>query len=168
MANEQNVGNKSDVVIVGCKLPTGYLAELIPPPREAREGSVTRPAPAGVRIKFNGANTVPSDSLIVVNPRVLGYGRTAVPREFWEKWLAANKDREIVKNGFIFAESREADFRAHVKEGLPEKTGLEGLTPEGNDARMKKIQIPGHPETKIETDAEHLKRLQDQVDRAAA
>src|SRR6185437_3034315 len=123
MANEQSVGNKNDVVIVGCKLPTGYWAEIMPPPREAPIGSVMRPGPAGQRIKLNGANTVPTDNLIVVNPRVLGYGRTVVPREFWEKWLAANKDREVVKNGFIFAEAKEADFRAHLKEGLPEKTG---------------------------------------------
>ena len=161
------IGNKNDCVIVGCKLATGFWLELIP----KSDPNDWRPAPAGPRIKLNGANSVPSDSLIQVNARVFQYGRTVVPREFWERWLAANKERDYVKGGFIFAEDKKADFNAHAREALPEKTGIEGLSPEGNDERMKKdadINVPGHPETKVETDQEHLKRLREQLDRVDA
>lgn len=155
MANEQNAGNKNDVVMVGCKLPNGYIMELIP----KHDG--WNPPPTGPRVTLNGANTLPSDNgLIKVNPRVLGYGRTMVNRSFWDQWLAANKDREVVVKGFIFAETKADDFRAHAKEKLPEKTGLEGLSPDGTDERIRKVQIPGHAETKVETDAEHLQKLQ--------
>jgi hypothetical protein len=162
MANEQIAGNKNDTVIVGCKLANGYIMELIPKPNDG-----WNPPPAGPRVTLKGANSVPSDSPIHVNPRILGYGRTIVSREFWDRWLAANKDREVVANGFIFAEAKEADFKARAREGLPEKTGLEGLSPDGKDDRLRKIQVPGHPETAVETDAQHLKRLQDSIDRAA-
>ena len=171
MANEQNIVNRSaDTVVVGCKLPHGYIMELTPKPNESFQAP-----PAGPRVTLNGANSVPSDSPVHVNPRILGYGRTIVSRQFWEKWLSLTKERnggndiEVVAKGFIFAEPKEADFRSHARDGLSEKTGLEGLNPIAKDEpRLKTIARNGHPETMIETDAAHLKRLQDSIDRASA
>jgi hypothetical protein len=167
MANEQI----SNSVIVGCKLPHGLVAEIMPPPREAPDGQVRSPAPAGQKIIFKGANSAASTaalggSMIRVNPRVLNYGRTAVPREFWERWSKQDVAKSFIDKGFIFAEVKEADFKAQAKEQLPEKTGLEGLSPEGNDERMKAIRIPGQPETVIEPDKEHLARLQRELTEA--
>jgi hypothetical protein len=179
MANEQNSASRnsandqaarsSDTIIVGCKLPHGYIMEMIPKPNENFQAP-----PAGERIRLNGANSVPSDSPIHVNPRILGYGRTTVSRHFWESWLAMTKERnggrdiEVVAKGFIFAEPKEADFRAHARDGLPEATGLEGLNPIAkNEPRLKTLAKNGHPETMIEGDAEHLKRLQNSLDRVA-
>lgn len=169
MANEQqNIGNRNDVVIVGNKLPHGIWAELMPPPREAPDGQVRSPPPTGKRMLLNGANTASATgtlggTLVRVNPRVLNYGCTAVSREFWERWSKQEVAQQFIGKGLIFAETKETDFKAQVREKLPEKTGLEGLSPEGNDERMKKIQIPGQPETKIETDAQHLRRLQTEI-----
>jgi hypothetical protein len=170
MANEQM--SKNDVVMVGVKLPHGLWAELTPPPREAPDGQVRSPAPAGQRILLKGANSAATTAalggnLIRVNPRVLGYGRTAVPREFWEKWSKQDVAKSFIDKGFIFAEAKEPDFKAHAREKLPEKTGLEGLNPEGSDDRMKAIRIPGQPETVIEPDKEHLRRLQNELSDAA-
>lgn len=169
MANE-NAGNKNDTVIVGCKLPTGFLAELIPTPDNTPNN--WNPKPAGARIHFAGANQAAETahvggSLIRVNPRVLTHGRTRVNRSFWDKWRQTPEAKALIEKGFIFAEESLDDFRSHAKETLPEKTGLEGLSPEGNDERIRKVQLPGQPETKIETDAEHLKRLRASMDQAA-
>jgi hypothetical protein len=171
MANE-NIGNKNDVVIVGVKLPHGIWAELMPAPREAPDGQVRSPAPAGQKILLKGANSAASTAalggtLIRVNPRVLNYGRTAVPREFWERWSKQEVAKGFIDKGFIFAEAREPDFKAQAREKLPEKTGLEGLSPEGNDERMSTVRIPGQPETVIEADKDHLKRLQKELTEAA-
>jgi hypothetical protein len=171
MANEQQ-SNKNDIVIVGCKMPHGLLAELNAPPREAPDGQVRSPPPAGPRMQFNGANTAArtaalGGTMIRVNPRVLNYGRTAVSREFWEKWSKQEVAKSFIDKGFIFAETKEPDFKAHARETLAEKTGLEGLSPDGNDDRMKKIRIPGQPETVIEPDKEHLARLQRELTEAA-
>ena len=172
MANEQSTGNKNDVVIVGCKLPNGIWAEIMPPPREAPDGQVRSPPPKGQRIELKGANSAASTAalggtMIRVNPRVLGYGRTAVPREFWERWSKQETAKALIDKGFVFAEAREPDFKAHARENLPEKTGLEGLSPEGNDERMQTVRIPGQPETVIEPDREHLRRLQREITEAA-
>jgi hypothetical protein len=172
MANEQNLGNKNDSVMVGCKLPHGIWAELMPPPREAPDGQVRGPPPGGTRVQLKGANSAASTAalggtLIRVNPRVLNYGRTPVSREFWERWSKQEVAKGFIEKGFIFAETKEVDFRAQAKEKLPEKTGLEGLSPDGKDERMKTIRIPGQPETVVEGDAEHLKRLQKELGEAA-
>jgi hypothetical protein len=147
----------TDFVWVGCKLPHGLWLEHIPVPNsDARNWN---PGPKGPRVRLNGANKAQTNQLLLVTPRVHDYGRTQVDRSFWERWLAANKDMDAVKKGFIFAEEKKDDFKAHRNECLPEKTGLEGLTPDGDDERIKKIEVPGLTETKVETDKEHLARL---------
>ena len=164
MANDSNMSNKNDTVIVGCKLPHGYIMEIIPKPNESWQ-----PPPAGPRMSLNGANTVASDSPVYVNPRIFGYGRTVIPREFWDRWFAQNKDREVVAKGFIFAEAKEPDFRAHARDGLSEQTGLEGLNPNSkDDPRLRKLSKGGGRETVIETDEQHLRKLQQSMDRVGA
>jgi hypothetical protein len=154
---DKNQTSGAEIVVVGCKLPSGLFLELIP----HNEG--WNPPPTGPRVRLNGSNSV--DRTIHVNPRILTYGRTTVNKSFWDQWLAANKESEIVKKGFVFAEEKVVDFRAHAKEMLPERTGLEGLNPEGKDERLKNIQLPGHPETVVETDQDQLKRLQENLAR---
>jgi len=172
MANEQqNVGSRNDIVIVGNKLPNGLWAEIMPKPREAPDGQVRSPPPAGKKMLLQGANSAATTAalggtLIRVNPRVLNYGRTAVPREFWEQWSKQEVAQSFIGKGFIFAEAKEPDFKAHARENLPEKTGLEGLSPDGKDERMKAIRIPGQPETVVEPDKEHLNRLQKELEAA--
>jgi hypothetical protein len=166
--------NGTDHVLVGCKLPHGLWLEIInvqpnPPPGLPPN---MNPLPAGPRIKLNGANSVQQQGLITrVQPLVLEYGKTVVPREHWERWLAWNKDRDFIKNGSVFVIENARDqrsFNAQAAEKLPEKTGFEGLSPDGKDERMKKIAIPGQPETRIETDAAQVERLQRELRSAAA
>lgn len=165
MASEQLSNN---AVMVGVKLPHGIWAELTPSPREAPDGQVRSPPPAGQRILLKGANSAANTAalggtMIRVNPRVLNYGRTAVPRDFWDRWSKQEVAKSFIDKGYIFAETKEQEFKAHARQNLSEKTGLEGLSPEGNDERMKAIRIPGQPETVIEPDKDHLRRLQNEL-----
>lgn len=161
MANEQ--ARTQDFVTVGCKLSHGLLAELIPIPENSQHN--WNPKPAGQRVKFNGMNSVPQENGIVrLNPRINEFGRTVgVPRSFWDQWSKQLAAKALIDKGFVFIAANEQDFKAQAREKLPEKTGLEGLNPEGKDERIRKIQLVGHPETRVETDAEHLKKLQDAV-----
>jgi hypothetical protein len=165
MANEQIAGNKNDAVIVACKLPTGYVMELIPIPDNSPHN--WNPKPAGPRVTLKGANSLPRESLVRVNPRVLEHAKTHVSREFWEQWSKQDTAKALIDKGLIFVVNKESDFKAQAREKLPEKTGLEGLNPEGNDERMRKVQLPGQPETKVETDQEHLNRIRRSMDQAA-
>lgn len=172
MANESRdtrPSNGSDHVLVGCKLPWGLWLEHINVPPNPGPGLPPNmnPLPAGQRIKLNGANSVRLTAPTTrVQPLVLEYGKTIVPREFWEKWLAWNKDAPYVKNGAVFVIENAKDqksFNAAAAERLPEKTGFEGLSPDGKDDRLKKIKVPGHQETEIETDAKQVARLQNEL-----
>lgn len=54
---------------------------------------------------------------------------TGIPKDFWERWVAANGDSDIVQGGFVFAFEREADLRARAKDGADLETGLEPIRP---------------------------------------
>lgn len=162
MANEQG-REKSDFVTVGCKLTHGLRAEIIPVPENTQHN--WNPKPAGPRVKFNGANSVAHENgLVRVNPRINEFGKTVgVPRAFWDQWAKQDAAKALIAKGLVFIVSNEPDFKAQAQEKLAEKTGLEGLNPEGKDERIRKLQVPGKSETQVETDEEHLKKLRDSL-----
>lgn len=91
-------------VTVGCKLPHGLIIEV-----------------GNVAVTLKGKN---SSNVIG------GYGLTEdVDRDFFEKWLAANKDSAAVKNNLIFAQERATNARAEAKEKAKVKNGFEGIDP---------------------------------------
>lgn len=167
MANERN----TDHVTIGCKLPSGVYLELIDVPPNPAPGLPPNmnPRPPGQRIKLNGANSVQQHGVLNrVQPLVLEYGTTIVPKEFWDKWAAHNKDLAFMKNGQVFVvQGTDArSFNAQAREKLPEKTGFEGIAPNGDDPRLKQIARE-HPGVKIETDKEQITRLQKGMEQAA-
>lgn len=170
MANEQQSANRptgTATVTIGCKLPHGIFLEHI----QKRDG--WNPAPAGPRVRLNGANSVQLNTLIKVQPRVHEFGKTIIDKSYWDKWLADHSDDAHVASGRIFVVDPKTNeganarnFGAQAREKLPEKTGLEGLNPEGKDERLDKIAIPGQAETFVETDMQHLKKLQSNLEAA--
>lgn len=94
----------SKTVVVGCKLPNGLIIEL-----------------NGKQAKINGKNT---------SKIIGGHGITEnVDAELFNAWLKVNVNREIVKNGFIFAHESKEDTKANAKEKAKTKTGLEPINP---------------------------------------
>lgn len=170
MANEQlsasaNRPTGTATVVIGCKLPHGLYLEHV----QKRDG--WNPAPAGPRVKLNGANSVQTNSLVKVQPRIHQFGKTIIDKSFWDKWLADHESDDHIKMGRIFVidpkggeSGMQRSFDAQHNEKLGVKTGLEGLNPEGKDERLDKIQIPGQPETKVESDLEHLGKLKRSLD----
>ena len=75
-----------ETVIVGCKLPNGIIMQV---------GEATH--------VINGFN---HSSVIG------GHGITDnVPKDLWDAWLKENKDRDLCKNGFIFAHGDKASTK---------------------------------------------------------
>ena len=52
---------------------------------------------------------------------------TMVDADFWEAWVAANKDFPAMKSGAIFTVESVADADVKAKELEKEKIGFEGL-----------------------------------------
>lgn len=93
------------VVTVCLKLPNGLKAQV--------ENKV---------ITFNGWN-----SNLILGAE---YGITEdVPKDFWETWLKENQWQKLVKNGLIFAQEKQKDLKAQIKDTASLKSGAEQLDP---------------------------------------
>lgn len=100
--------SNQNTVVIGCKLPNGFVMQV---------GEVAR--------VIKGFN-----SSVVIG----GHGVTeGVPAELWGAWLKENKDRDLVKNGFVFARANSKDVKAEAKEKTREKSGTEPMKPPKND-----------------------------------
>jgi hypothetical protein len=163
------------VVRVACKLPHGLYLELRdpPPPVDPLKPFLSvewnYPRPPRVNIKLNGANTARNqwnNGITRVMPPRYDFGITEIPEDVWIEWEKKWHDHPFIKGGFIFAMPRLKDVIAEAKVRAPEKTGLEPLSPDiKDDPRFRHIGLPGQPETHVETDLQHLQKLQRQNDR---
>lgn len=157
-----DVTKSADMVQVGCKLPHGLIMEVPEPgtmegidPVSGRVIKVQgrKPSPVGERYILKGANSMRrSDKAQGQFP----YAITAIPKEFWERWLARYKDAPFVKNGFVFMEPSLKDAQASAKEKLKEATGMEAMAQEKDPRIKNRTRVPDAQE--VETDQDALQR----------
>jgi hypothetical protein len=95
-------------VVIGCKLPNGFFMQV---------------GEASHVIKGYNSSSV-----------IGGHGITEdVPADLWGAWLKENKDRDLVKNGFVFAHSNKNAVKAEASEKTKAKSGTEPLERPKND-----------------------------------
>jgi hypothetical protein len=104
------------IVKVICKLPHGLIIEH---PK------------TGAKVTLNGKNKDVAISPVIPILFQEMYGSTDVDADFWEAWLAENKDFAPIKNNAIFASKDSVTAKAKVKELAKEKTGFEGMPQNG-------------------------------------
>lgn len=151
--------NKSEYVLVGCKIPNGLKLRLFRP-METYEpviggGSrkVTKWTPTGVQYELHGSRVAPGK---MPNYLIsLGAAYTRLPREFWDKWVAQNKECALLRNNVLWAvddDNRSARDAARDAEKI--RSGLGPLVM-GDDVRLK---APGKVE-KAGGEKENLNEL---------
>lgn len=126
-------------VIVGCRLPFGYVLQTYVMREEdermtgggVRRVAVARKTGHTFRLNGNRVRIGQTADWIIANGAGLTRG---IPEEVWQAWLNDHKDEPIVKNGVIFAHSRENEVRAMAKDFRQQPTGLEPYNPT-NDPR---------------------------------
>ena len=96
---------------VASRLPFGFTLEH---PQDAEKQVII----AGIPRESSGRIMVP-------------YGETEVDKDFWESWVAANKNFPAYKNGVIFARGSSKDLGSMAKdfEGKDALTKLEPSEP---------------------------------------
>jgi len=68
-----------------------------------------------------------------------GYALTpGIPKAFWEKWLAQNKDLDAVKKRFLFAADKIDPIEGEAKDRLTENSGLEPVNPTSLPAEFRR------------------------------
>ncbi len=105
-----------DVVVVGCKLPSGLRIQL-----RDNDGKVHE-------VKLNGSAAPVAPTLARPMPahRISStFGMTTVDKEMWEAWVAEHKSYPPLVKGFIFAAPRSDSADSKARERQAEKTGLE-------------------------------------------
>lgn len=112
-----------EMIHIGCKLPHGFIMELI------EAGPMLMPTLVpGKRVTISGANSL-KVHLSSPNPGEHRYAVTMVEEEFALKWFEANKTLPFVKNGQVFVEKKEGEARAHARANETVKTGIEPIDP---------------------------------------
>lgn len=104
---------KQKTVTVGCKLPNGLIIEV-----------------GGQSVELNGANA---------SNIIGGHGITYdVDADLFNAWMEAHQDRDMVKNGFVFAHDKAADTKAEAAEKANNATGLEAVDPNAPNGGVTK------------------------------
>ncbi|CDH26400.1 hypothetical protein [Xenorhabdus bovienii] len=93
-------------VIIACKLANGLYLDV-----------------GEQRVAVNGF----ARNVIDENGFGLTYG---VDAELWKTWLTENGERDLVKNGLIFAHDQESSTKAEAKEKQKIKSGTERIQPD--------------------------------------
>jgi hypothetical protein len=161
-ATQASRANSTRLIHVACKLPWGITLEIFEDtPLQATPGVsplAFKPPATKAKVTLRGANSVRNDfTLRALSQEFYPYGVTQVPADFWDQWIARNRDLAFVRNGFVFALDRERELVAEAKQRESERTGLEPLKPLcEEDPRMG---VSRNSETRVHTDREHLTKL---------
>lgn len=134
MAERVQIAKSAAMVTVACKLPNGLWLQLYDmvdgremTPQGPNTVKVARKR--GEPIKLNGCALKFGQTSEVPMPG--GYALTQVPADFWERWLAANEDADIVQNRLVFAHDSADKAASQARDQLKEKvkSGLEPIDP---------------------------------------
>lgn len=98
--------------------------------------TVSRATPMGGTVKLNGAARFVGRDM----PHEIRHGAGltfGVDADFFAKWMADNKESEIVKNGLVFAQTKANEIEAQARDHRKQATGLEPLDPRNLPAEFK-------------------------------
>ena len=101
------------IVVVGCKLPHGITIE--------------HPMDPAKTVELKGKNK----ALIVG----ADYATTEVDADFFEQWVAVNKEFPAVKSGAIFVAKSAAEAAAMAVDFKDRKTGFEAMDPKSHGVK---------------------------------
>lgn len=148
------VSTAAETVTVGCKLPNGlelHLDEMVDYRIPMNGGYVTekrsRRLPDTYTLNGRAIDLAKIAATGSVPHLIVGgYGITnGIPRDFWERWLAANKDSDIVREKIVFAMADEGRAQGFALEHAGVRTGMEPIDPDApgrTSPEFRKIQ-PG-------------------------
>ena len=148
-------GGTGQTVSVACKVPMGLVLRVhgtMEVSEQTTNGPrLTKVFPVLKEYTVKGPSH-PVNRLAKA-PIAGGYAITrGIPKDFWDKWLADNRESPLVVNHQIFAADTPTYVAGQAKEMREIRSGMEPMNPNGKDSRIPK---PTRPEAgKIENDAD--------------
>lgn len=117
--------NSGARVVVGCKIPAGFILEL------GKHGDENY-----VRIQLRGSNSARTAGGKIVQlvgleqtQNINGFGLTEVNEAHWQAWVKANKNLTPLKRGYIFALPTLEDATACAIDHSEMRNKLEQIDP---------------------------------------
>lgn len=150
-ANTTPVGDSSPSksgakVTVACKIPAGLelrTGKFVTRTVQAHNGTVQERiwVPDGRTVRLLG-NRRPFGVSVPGITGETGFGLTHnIDKDFWDAWLAENKDSDYVKNGFVFAVANKADAASKARELADTFDGLGPLNPETRREKGREVPV---------------------------
>ena len=127
------------LVTVGCKLPQGLIIEM---GYEAVPGGIKKSADYKA-VTLNGANqhSVLLGSLRTPSPADLRPGITNnVDEAFFDAWVEAHKDTNLVKNKLVFKAKNAGEATAQAADLTKKKIGMEAVDPSKHPSVVKRTE----------------------------
>jgi hypothetical protein len=140
-----NTNESGAKVTVACKMPHGLILRLfkMEEHREPIIGKVSQAKQYGPVFTIKGwydSARAAFGTEVPIPSQVGGYALTHnIPKEFWDKWYAQNKDSDIVRNKLIFASSKADTIEAMKKENKAVKSGLEPIDPKAPPRDVRRV-----------------------------
>ena len=137
----------ASTVVVGCKLPHGLVLRLqVQHTQKVNIGGAVHEEHLWVfdtsadaeQHTLKGfarpAAQVPSAKIVgahhaIDGGTIGGYAITYVPKDFWDKWAAQNKDFPPLRNGTILAWEKQDTVEGNARERIDIMSGFEPLNP---------------------------------------
>ena len=134
-------------VVVGCKLPHGLVLRLqVEHVQKVNIGGAvydeklsvfdsSEDAEVHILKGFARHSAQVPDAKIVGAHRATdggtigGYAISYVPKDFWDKWAAQNRDFPPLRNGTIIAWEKQDTVEGHAKERIDVMSGFEPINP---------------------------------------
>jgi hypothetical protein len=143
-------------VTVGCKMPNGLILRIFDMVKENqpimgggfREVSVAKAVGPTYTVRGYSAPEGRSPKATVIG----GYALTAgIDADFWERWLAENKDADYVTNRLIFAHEKVTDTKAEARDNKDTWDGRHRMVPDTDPRIPRKRNRKGKLVSAIET-----------------
>lgn len=126
----------AEMIYVGCKMPNGVVLNLTSYEVINKEhGLIRRVGNEHPTVTLKG-NAFKEGT---PNLSIDGYVFTAVPKDFWDAWLASHADSSLIKDGFIKPAKSQNDTKAVAREFSDEPGQNERITE--NDKRVRNLGV---------------------------
>ncbi|GBU18032.1 MULTISPECIES: hypothetical protein [Methylobacterium] len=135
-------------VTVACKLPHGLVLQEQTMVKRSepvmgggyREYEIAVRTGRAITVAGSARPVNPSEE-VEFAPHAGGYGLTpGVDRDFFDRWLAQNRELDAVKKGFIFAASSDDRARGMAREGKAGLCGMEPVNPRDLPTEFRSIK----------------------------
>lgn len=119
MAQAPAARSSVDMVLIGCKHPSGLILNLDRYQAKGTQGQVDR-VPGGATVTLKGWARPLNGPNVRADETEGGYQLTAVPHDFWDAWFAIHKEDSLIVDRVILPPASDTAAMAREFSAVPQ------------------------------------------------